>query len=85
MPGWAYREQMTVALVSFAELTVLLPYITPPIVLFQLFGEKSKVCTLKVNAFMCSGVGGREGAHRRSHIKEMALTSFQNIDNYNIL
>lgn len=41
VPGWAYREQMTVALVSFAELTVLLPYITPPIVLFQLFGEKS--------------------------------------------
>lgn len=41
VPAWAYREQMTVALVSFAELTVLLPYITPPIVLFQLFGEKS--------------------------------------------
>lgn len=34
MPAWAYREQMTVALVSSAELTVLLPYITPPIVLF---------------------------------------------------
>lgn len=41
VPAWAYRERMTVALVSFAELTVLLPYITPPIVLFQLFGEKS--------------------------------------------
>lgn len=63
---------MTVALVSSAELTLLLPYITPPIVLFffQLFGEKSQVCTLKVNAFMCSG--GREGARHRSHIKETA-------------
>lgn len=73
---------MTVALVSSAELTVLLPYITPPIVLFfsQLFGEKSEVCTLKVNSFMSSGVRGREGAHR-SHIKETAQASFQNIDN----
>ena len=50
-----------------------LPYITPPIVLFQLFGEKSYVCTLKVNTFMCSR---SEGARRRSHIKETALISF---------
>lgn len=41
VPAWAYREQMTVALVSFAALALLLPYITPPIVRFQLFGEKS--------------------------------------------
>ena len=34
---------------------------------------------------MCSGVGGREGAHRGSHIKETALTSVQNIDNYDTL
>lgn len=82
MPAWAYREQMTVALVSSAELTVLLPYITPPIVLFsQLFGEKSEVCTLKVNSFMSSGVRGREGAHR-SHMKETAQASSQNIDNH---
>lgn len=85
MPAWAYREQMTVALVSFAALTLLLPYITPPIVRFQLFGEKSKVCTLKVDAFMCARVGGRKGAHRRLHIKEKAQTRFQNIDSYNIL
>lgn len=34
---------------------------------------------------MCSGVGQREGAHHRLHMKETAQTSFQNIDNYNIL
>lgn len=34
---------------------------------------------------MYSKVGEEEGAHHRSRRKETALTSFQNIDNYNIL